>query len=109
MVSNTVPLNFRPSMARKIRYIAPARDMRPITKLISFNFETINKDTRTIGKSDKIGTKAILAPSLLPYFNVSEIMKVNNGPGVNPPLKPNIIPAVSNEISESGKMYFLIL
>jgi hypothetical protein len=69
----------------------------------------IYKVIRTIGKSDNTGTRAILIPSRVPYFNVSKIINVNKGPGVNPPLKPKIIPATSNEYSDSDKIKSLLL
>ena len=54
---------------------------------------------KTMGKSVKMGASAILHPSPTPYRKDCEITKVVKGPGVNPPLKPKIIPDKRNESS----------
>ena len=54
----------------------------------------------TIGRSDKRGAIATLIPSPVPYFNVSEITSVNNGPGDNPELRPKTTPENMKVISD---------
>jgi hypothetical protein len=72
----------------------------PSTGWISLRREKINIIPSTIGKSARSGAIATLIPSILPCLRLSEITRVNNGPGISPLLRPKTIPEMKKLISD---------
>jgi len=56
------------------------------------SFDKTYRVIRTMGKSVIIGARATLMPDFIPCCKVSEITRVNNGPGANPADKPSTVP-----------------
>jgi len=75
---------------------APRIDIDPSTKLKPDSFFRIKTDNNIIGTSVKTGALAIIIPSFLLCFKVSEITKVNNGPGDIPAARPRSAPDIRN-------------
>jgi hypothetical protein len=84
------------SYARYAIKNAPRIDIDPSTKLNPDSLFRIKTDSNIIGTSVNTGALAIIIPSFLLCFKVSEMTKVNNGPGDNPAARPNNAPEIRN-------------
>jgi hypothetical protein len=76
-------------------------DRIPSIRLKFANFDKTKMDNNTIGKSVRIGAHATIIPSFLLCFTVSEMTKVNKGPGNIPATNPNNIPEIKNGIDST--------
>jgi len=74
----------------------PRIDIAPSAKLKPDSLFRIKTDSNIIGTSVKTGVLAIIIPSFLLCFKVSEMTKVNNGPGDSPAARPNNAPEIRN-------------
>ena len=79
--SNPMPFMVKLSYARYAIKKAPRIDIDPSTKLKPDRFFRMKTESNIIGISVKTGVLAIIIPSFLLCFKVSEMTKVNNGPG----------------------------
>lgn len=98
----------RHSNARNTINAAPVIEMKP---RIKSEFETRSKTNNVnamIGASVKRGAEAILKPSNLLCFSVSEMTSVRVGPGVIPDEMPNTIPEIKiANISKGSSIGYL--
>ena len=92
-----MPFLVRFSYAKYAMNNAPKIDSVPSTRLKLDSSARIKTDSNTIGISVKRGTIAVIIPSLLLRFNVSEMTNVNKGPGDIPATNPNNTPVIKNE------------
>ena len=93
------------SYARYAITNAPRIDIVPSTKLKPDSFFKIKTDSNIIGTSVKTGALAIIIPSFLLCFKVSEMTRVNNGPGDIPAAIPSSAPE-SRNVMDSGTFRF---
>ena len=84
--------------AKYTKNTAPAIEIAPRIKSKSDNFSKIKMLNITIGILDSKGDIAIFIPSLLLCNNVSDITKVNKGPGIIPADNPITAPEIINVI-----------
>ena len=104
-ISNPMPFMVKLSYARYAINKAPRMDIEPSTKLNPDRFFRMKTESSITGISVKTGVLAIIIPSFLLCFKVSEMTKVNNGPGDIPAARPNNAPEI-RDVMDSNTVRF---
>ena len=105
---NSMPFIVMLSYARYTINNAPEIDIVPSTRLKLDSFAKTKTDSNTIGISVRIGALATNIPSFLLCLIVSEMTKVNKGPGDIPATNPNNIPEIKNGRDSIIKYFHMV-